>query len=304
MKKFDILIKALAMGLLLILTVANSETCAQVNPLGSVYYQNQYLINPAMGGTEDGLRINLAYRKQWNGIPGAPATGAITADYGFSNKVGLGINLYNEKAGLIRNTKAMATYSYHVALSEERKLHFGLSAGVMNERLDTDGLNGDHDDPQVERFNSQGTYFDGDFGIAYTDSKFTVQAAFPTIVSYFLKDETKLVGRQTFFTAISYKLKFNEGENAVALEPKICLRGSNNLSGILDIGSNVSFLNNQVNIFGLYHSSKNATLGFGVKLKGMFRVTGMYSSESSSMKSYAGGNYEVSLTGTLVKKGK
>lgn len=45
---------------------------AQLNPMGSIYYQNQFLANPAMAGLETGLNLNAAFKTQWTGVDGAP----------------------------------------------------------------------------------------------------------------------------------------------------------------------------------------------------------------------------------------
>ena len=74
---------------------------AQLNPLGQAYFQNQYLANPAMAGLGEGLRVNAGYRQQWTSMPGSPSTQFLTGDYGFKNRVGLGANIYHEKAGLL-----------------------------------------------------------------------------------------------------------------------------------------------------------------------------------------------------------
>src|SRR5690606_5521479 len=105
---------------------------AQLNPLGAQFYGNQYLGNPAMAGITGGLDLGLNVRRQWSKLPGGPTTQAVTAEYGFE-RVGLGFNASNEKAGLLRRTRAMATYAYHLPIAETHQLHFGISMGIMDE---------------------------------------------------------------------------------------------------------------------------------------------------------------------------
>lgn len=45
---------------------------AQLMNLQSIYYQNQYLANPSMGGLGKGLKVNLDYQQQLTGTPGSP----------------------------------------------------------------------------------------------------------------------------------------------------------------------------------------------------------------------------------------
>eukprot|EP01132_Coremiostelium_polycephalum_P022766 gene22766-27048_t len=110
---------------------------AQLNPFQGQYYTNRYLANPAMAGIEKGIALNLSYRSPFNNIPGAPIAQNLTADYGF-NRVGLGLNLTLDKAGLQRFVRALASYAYHLQLNDQTSaLHFGLSAGITNQRLVT-----------------------------------------------------------------------------------------------------------------------------------------------------------------------
>src|SRR5690349_19861400 len=78
---------------------------AQILPLNAQYFQNRYLVNPSMAGINEGFNINGGFRKQWSNIPGAPITQSITLDQQL-NKVGWGVNFYNEKSGGIQRTKA------------------------------------------------------------------------------------------------------------------------------------------------------------------------------------------------------
>ncbi|ANF53291.1 hypothetical protein A0O34_21970 (plasmid) [Chryseobacterium glaciei] len=66
----------IAAGILLM-----SKTYAQLNPMGSTYFQNQYLANPAMAGIQQDWKVNVGYKVQWTAIEGAPTMQAVTADY-------------------------------------------------------------------------------------------------------------------------------------------------------------------------------------------------------------------------------
>ena len=61
---------------LLVVTLTMAITCAmaQQDPLYSQYFNNPMLINPAFAGSNERLYSGLAYRAQWAGIEGGPAT--------------------------------------------------------------------------------------------------------------------------------------------------------------------------------------------------------------------------------------
>jgi type IX secretion system PorP/SprF family membrane protein len=152
-----------------------SNAQALLEPSGTQYFQNQYLSNPAMAGIEKGLHLNAAYRKQWSGIDGAPVTKFFTADGAMGNRVGAGLNIFNDVAGLINRTRIGLTYAYHLPLSDaDHQLHFGLSLALNVQRIDYKNVNGDATDPSVSAFNRRDDYFEGEYGMAYTDTKLTL----------------------------------------------------------------------------------------------------------------------------------
>lgn len=294
---------------LLCLFAASQQLTAQINPLKAIYFENQYLANPAMAGLSSGLRVNLHYRQQWTSIPDAPVTQGITSDFRLGGNTGIGLNLLQDRSGLLTRTKAMATYAYHIPLSgEDQSLNFGLSAGVMSDKIDMGRLIGDGGDMSLAQFNDKGPYFETELGMAYIGKGLTVQASFPSIRAFVDKklNESNTINRSSFFAAASYKV----GLGATAsLEPKIVYRGIKGFDDLLDVGANITLADNAFNIMGMYHSSKNVTVGAGAKLLDRFRVAGMYTSSGSAINSEtintnAVSTFELGLQVLLKKRGE
>jgi type IX secretion system PorP/SprF family membrane protein len=283
-----------------IISLSTNKVNAQLNPLSAQYFLNQYLANPAYAGLEDGLNVNLNYRKQWSNIPGSPSTQAINAEYKI-NKVGLGVNVYNEKAGSLQRTKAMVTYAYHLPLNNEnQKLNFGASIGIMDERVDYSRVNGDISDPNIAQFNNQGSLFDGDFGVAYTSNKLNIEGAIPNIRSFIKQENDNNVDRSQFYAAASYKINTGTGMNALQIEPKIAFRGIKGYDNIFDAGANLNFTN-KVFIMGMYHSTNSASFGAGINYKSSLAIMGYYTTETAALQGAANGTFEISLKARLFK---
>lgn len=298
MKPFHKLTAALS---LLLITAVTAT--AQLNPLGAQYFQNQYLANPAMAAVNDGLTLSGGLRKQWSMIPGSPVTAAFTAEYRLKEKVGVGMNLYNEEEGLIQRTRMVGTYAYHLPLSTDgQTLRFGVSLGFASERVMNENLNGDPGDLSVGRFNQRETFIDGDFGVAYTASRVSVQASLPNLKSFFGTDESNMVDRSTYYSAVSYKWFFGAGLNAATVEPKVAMRGVKGHKNLYDAGANVSLINNQLILSGMYHSSESATFGIGVNYKNALSILGMYTTETAALRGYTSGNFEVGVRYNFLKK--
>ena len=146
------------------------------------YFQNNYLINPAVSGIESYLDLQLAHRDQWVNIDGAPTTTMITlhgsinpdglprADFnrnplpnpghyrtfnsanrrGFS---GMGGFAMRDKIGAFQNLELGVSYAYHLPLSRSFNLSLGLAPSLHNTSLDTDFLSpGLANDPAIIGF--------------------------------------------------------------------------------------------------------------------------------------------------------
>jgi type IX secretion system PorP/SprF family membrane protein len=288
--------------LLMFVTVISSTALkAQLNPLSAQYFTNQYLINPALAGAGQGLKLNGAYRKLWSNVEGSPLTQSLTADYGF-NKLGLGLTVNNESEGLQRQTRVVGSYAYHLKLSEDNhQLHFGVSLGFLSQRLENQDAYGDPNDPLVGQYNDRRTYLDGDFGIAYTSDKLNVQAAIPNLKSVLKKDVIKLADVATFYSAVSYKIGISEGPEGMEVEPKVAYRGVKGFDNIWDAGAQLSIANKQVFLLGMYHSTKSTTFGLGMDYKKRYLISGTYTTQTSALSSYTNGSFELNLRVNLNK---
>jgi type IX secretion system PorP/SprF family membrane protein len=274
---------------------------AQIRPLGTQYYENQYMSNPSFAGIGEGLNVNLSYRNQWRTIPGSPVTMAFSGDYRFE-KVGVGLTVYNDKAGLIGRTRVMGSYAYHLPLNGENKnLHFGLSLGVMKENLDNNNVVADPDDLLAQRFNQRKPFIDGDFGIAYTNERFTIQGALPNLSKFLQKDELNMIDGSTYFAAMSYKI--GTSLDVVSIEPKISFRGAKDIESIWDVGTNLKLENNILSFMGMYRSDKSSVFGVGVNYDKYF-IQCFYTSQLAGDRMRTGGDFEVNLKINLFKPEK
>jgi type IX secretion system PorP/SprF family membrane protein len=279
---------------LMLICIVGKAANAQLNPLGAAFFQNQYLANPAMAGLNDGLRANIGYNGQWSTVPGSPSAQFITGE-GRWNKVGLGISLYADKAGLLKRSRAVATYAYHLPLNANNdQLHFGLSLGALSERLSTEDIAGTISDISAQRFNERPPVLDGDFGMAYTSGKWNIQTAIPNLKNFLKKERYNTANWNTFFTAMSYRFNTDSSKNAVMIEPKVSYRGVRGYDDVIDGGVNVSFASNKLSATAIYHSTNSFSMGMGFNYKKM-SVLGMYTSGTSALQGYSSGNFDIGL---------
>jgi type IX secretion system PorP/SprF family membrane protein len=276
-------------------TVMQSK--AQLNHFQTIYFQNSYLYNPATAGMDQELKINTSYKQQGGGIPGAPKTTALTADYQPTNRVGVGLNLNDEQAGLIRQTRIMGTYAYHLPIGDNnQQLNFGLSLGVDDARVDYSKVHGDITDTEITQFNQLKAYVDGDFGAAYTDNNLYIGAAIPNLKSSFFNssDSRFDADRMLFIGIASYKIYMQNEDRSFVLQPLVGYRVVKGYDHIVDGGFNFTLNNYGIYMQAIYHSSQSLGLGFGLDQK-VFAVNLGYNIETGAIKTYAQGILELGL---------
>ena len=291
-RKWDKVSVAMLMGLFVLL--ASNSVLAQLRPANAIYYFNEFLMNPSMAGKERVAKAALGYRQQLSSFSGSPQTQFLTVDYGFDKRSGIGLNVYSDKAGLLRETKIAFTYAYHLPLSKNDRLSFGLSGSIMNDRLSNGALKGDLDDPDVIDVDNRKAHIDSDFGMTYTVKKVTVQAVFPNMFATINKDRVDEVDYLLFFSAISYKLQTNLG----IVEPKLAFRGIKGFKNVVDLGANLALKStsaSNLNFLAIYHSSKSATVGMGLLFNEKYSFNTSYTIGTSQLNSYAVGDLEIGL---------
>lgn len=286
-------------GLAAALLLATLSSQAQLNPFQAMYFQNPYQYNPAMAGISKGLNINIGYRQQWSNFPGAPKTGSFTADLQPTDRVGLGINVNDDQTGLIRTTRVMGTYAYHLPINgRDQQLNFGLSLGVNDSRVNYDDINGDQSDQEVAQYNQLKPYVDGDFGMAYTSDRLSVGGVLPNLKSAFFKtsDSRFDADRMVFIATTSYKLPIQgDGDTkGFVLEPLAAYRIVKGYKDIIDGGLNFTLNDYGLYFQAIYHSSQSMGLGAGLDQQA-YAFSFSYNLETGQLANYAHGAFEFGL---------
>ena len=124
-------LKGCAAVLLLTLGVGSSRVQAQQDKMFSQYMFNMMALNPAYAGSRDVLSMTALYRAQWIGLEGAPQTATFTADMPLNReRVGVGLQLYNDRIGKQTETGAYASYAFRFRVGQRSTLSLGLTGGV------------------------------------------------------------------------------------------------------------------------------------------------------------------------------
>lgn len=145
----------------MVLSVSLSPAFSQQDAQFSQYMFNGLYINPAYAGYREYVNLNMFYRNQWSGFPGAPKTFSLAVDGPIKEgRGGLGLQAMSDKIGAQNNLSMYGNYAYRIPLdiSGDRTLSMGMGLGFIQQRMNVDALSPEaQDDPIVQ--NMQKTAF-------------------------------------------------------------------------------------------------------------------------------------------------
>ncbi len=126
------------------------STWAQQDASFSMYFFNPLYFNPAYAGSRGDLSGTLVHRSQWVGINGAPSTQSVNV-HGMipDKKLGLGLQVYNDVIGPVKNTSFQLSAAYHLPIGKEATLSFGLQGSLNNLRIAFDQIKFDDQSDQA-----------------------------------------------------------------------------------------------------------------------------------------------------------
>ena len=113
------------------MAVSGSSALAQQEVMVSQYMFNGLFLNPAYAGSHGYVSSSLLHRAQWMQVEGAPRTSMLAVDAPLMNgSMGLGFSLVHDQIGVSRDLDVSTHYAYHLRISDDSKLAFGLRAGL------------------------------------------------------------------------------------------------------------------------------------------------------------------------------
>lgn len=134
-----------------------SASFAQQQAQYSMYMMNNFLVNPAAGGTEEFVDLKIGYRTQWVGIDnnalagnrnGSPKTIFLSGHSPLGKKTsrfddvkplahhGVGGVVAKDVVGLWDVLNVKGSYSYHLPVSRELMVSFGAFVGIKQYKYD------------------------------------------------------------------------------------------------------------------------------------------------------------------------
>ena len=113
------------------------EIRGQQLPLYTQFMFNSYVFNPAVAGINNHYQVRLNSRFQWVGMTDSPQTNSLSY-YGPhpTKPMGFGGYIYTDITGPTSRNGLYGSYSYNMPVFPGMRLSMGLSAGMIQNRVD------------------------------------------------------------------------------------------------------------------------------------------------------------------------
>ncbi|MFM9944908.1 MAG: PorP/SprF family type IX secretion system membrane protein [Bacteroidia bacterium] len=291
MKKLIITLSIVVSGLL---------SQAQQVPLLSHYYYNKFVWNPALAGVQKYGQAYLIYRNQWNAIPGAPITKAVTLDGPLRSKnIGLGASLYQDNAGLFSRTGGMMSYAYGINLSEDSKLRLGMGLGFIDNRLALNDVIVKHpEDPYLQVNNNNKTGFDANFGVNYNYKDFNLGVSIPQVLALDIKYDQPSTGDIVYKSVRHFQINasyvIKAMDDKLKIEPSAFIRVTPRSPLQYDISAVASY-RDYIWLGAMYRSQYAMAIMAGTRINKQFVLGYAYDIAIGTWGQYMKGAHEVML---------
>ncbi|MFN3343736.1 MAG: PorP/SprF family type IX secretion system membrane protein [Flavobacteriales bacterium] len=290
--------KLLYISVLAAMVAVNAK--AQQLPLFSQYYYNKFLYNPAFTGTEDMGQAYLIHRSQWKDMPGSPVTYALTVDGPVkSNQIGLGMSLFNDQTDIFNRTGLYTSYSYRWKVNEDHHLTFGLSGGVIDNKIDFARVSArDVNDPLLYNENRRKITMDANFGVGYFFKDLQVGFSIPQLLGNKVKynegaTSVYTVNKRHFVGSVSYSLMISETQQ-IRFIPNIMTRYAKGSPFQFDFNANFDW-KDMVRAGLSYRHGYAVGMNIGAKVNKNLVAGYTYEYVISPIGAVAGGGHEILL---------
>ena len=289
----------------------------------SMYMQNNYLVNPAEGGTDKFIDLKIGYRTQWTGFGNAGNTDVAPRTFFLSGHApinkhetsqegvaqlpfhGVGGAIIGDVIGPFNVTNVKVSYAYHLPIKNDFILSLGAFGGIKQFSVNEDKLEFSSDPTETDPFaNSFKNSITPDISLGiwgYSKNYYIGVATFQLLNSK-LKiyenidqqltnaSESGVLALHHWLTA-GYKVKLNEDFFVV---PSFVVKYVHNTPLTFDINGKLRYQDKYW--VGVSYRRADAVVGLaGFTFKKLIDVGYAYDFTLSNIGNYSGGSHEVIL---------
>lgn len=273
---------------------------AQQDAMYSQYMFNTLAINPAYAGSRNVVSATVLYRNQWVGMDGAPETATFSIDAPFSSKrMGIGFQAYSDKAGIIKNNGASATYAYRLRMNKAT-LSFGMQAGVKQYQAQYSSVGLSQNNQTIDpafASNVDKILFDAGAGVYYNSDRFYLGISAMDLIrnrfSGYQSSGTSLGSREEvhLFLATGVVLPLNDD---FKLKPSALVKGVKGAPLEGDINLTL-WIKDIFAIGGQYRTSADIAGMLEIQATPQIRLGYAYDYSTTQLRNFNSGSHEIML---------
>jgi type IX secretion system PorP/SprF family membrane protein len=281
--------------LITIVTVAKSQQIFRL----SQYMQHNFIFNPAAAGAAEYSSIGIAYKKMWSGIEGGPQTTILYGDrYLASKQIGIAGFLYNDVTGPTARSGGEIALSYALPFGEKKRLQFGLSGNVIQERIDKAEIEKYIPDDPLLSGPGSWVAFDAAAGVYWTSPTINLGFSVKQLIQSkldLIKTATSQQGRlyRQYYLMGNYRWKTDE-ENVII--PNFMFKFAENAPADFEVGAIIEH-KSLIWLGFNAHYKQDFSAFAGYKINKKYSIGYAYDQYSTPLSIFdAGGNaHEISL---------
>lgn len=286
--------------LLLAFLTAYQSVSAQQSPVTSQYLTNGLVINPAYAGTRGALSANLAYRKQWAQIVGAPQFQSLSlhSPVNKKEKVALGLMADYLTYGVTKDVGIYGFYAYNVRVGKGR-LSMGLKGGLDLSNTNYNILKFPDGNPPDLLLTGDERYTLPNMGVGfyYYTEKYFAGLSVPSLLTYRrdAMNEFKVTPDYTFFKtyfSAGALIRFSDG---FKVKPSMLVRYSMHEPLEVDLNANLIFAD-FLWVGGSYRIAEKAAVALlDLQVTPQLKLGYSYDYQLGHLNNYTTGTHEVSI---------
>lgn len=281
-----------------------SYTFSQQIPMYSQFFFNNYAYNPAIGGTQKTVDVSSNHRYQWVGLTDAPRTYTLSVNGPTkNNKMGIGGLLFTDHVGPTRRTGIQFSYSYIFKINEKIKLSLGLSAGILEWKVDAHKITlYSAADPVLVNSVMRTIVPDATFGLHLFHDKWYFGASAPNLLQSKLRfDNSQNTGlsrlEDHYYINGGYKFDLTDD---FQLEPGLIIKYIDPVPVQLDVMTRLIW-KKQLWIGAVYRTMDAASAMIGYTYNNNLSLGYSYDFTTSNLRNYSTGTHEIMLSVKFVK---
>ncbi|RMA58851.1 PorP/SprF family type IX secretion system membrane protein [Ulvibacter antarcticus] len=292
-------------GILIVLMLITLKSYSQQNPQYTQYIFNTMSINPGYTGSLGTLDAVATYRDQWMGMEGAPVTQNLALHSPLKyEKVGVGLNLQNDKIGPASEFYADANFAYTLQLSARLKLGLGIKAGakIFNVDFSKGEFQNPGSDPLNENVQGNVSTTLGAGAYLYADNWYLGFSIPDFISNKYYSDIEMSVAEESihYYLIAGYVFEINP---ELRFKPTLLAKYLHGFPLVVDFSANFLIMDKfTIGASYRYDDSVSGLAGLSF-MKGVF-VGYSYDYTLTDLKNYNSGTHELILRYTLPQRNR